>query len=269
MFALPCANCHEKPINLKGINQRKRGHSVARPTYKQGGMSSDVQTGRPSVEAAPEHLNATDESNDPMAALALLARLHHIACDPAALRHDLGLSPGAGLTDAELLLAAKKLGLKSKLSTTPPDRLNLAALPALARIHVDGSPRWVLIAQCDGQRVLYQDPSEPGGGRPTIEPLSAFAAKFAPGGGPGTLLLASSRASLAGSLAKFDFSWFIPSIVRHRKLIGEVMLVSLFLQLFALVSPLFFQVVMDKVLVHRGMSTPGRAGYRAGGGDRL
>ena len=83
-------------------------------------------------------------------ALTLLARLHHITCDPNALSHDLGLSPHAELTDAELLLAAKKLGLKSKLSSTSPDRLNLAALPALARIHVDGSPRWVLIAQCDG-----------------------------------------------------------------------------------------------------------------------
>src|SRR5262249_16890506 len=30
---------------------------------------------------------------------------------------------------------------------------------------------------------------------------------------------------------------------------------SFFLQLFALVSPLFFQVVIDKVLVHRSMST--------------
>jgi subfamily B ATP-binding cassette protein HlyB/CyaB len=56
-------------------------------------------------------------------------------------------------------------------------------------------------------------------------------------------------------LAKFDFSWFVPSLVKHRKLLGEVLLVSTFLQLFALVSPLFFQVIMDKVLVHRGTST--------------
>ena len=52
---------------------------------------------------------------DPLAPLALLARLHHIACDTDTLRHDLGLSPHAELSDAELLLAAKKLGLKSKL----------------------------------------------------------------------------------------------------------------------------------------------------------
>ena len=73
--------------------------------------------------------------------------------------------------------------------------------------------------------------------------------------GAGTLLLATSRASLVGALAKFDFSWFIPAIVKYRKLLGEVLLVSLALQLFALITPLFFQVVMDKVLVHRGLTT--------------
>jgi subfamily B ATP-binding cassette protein HlyB/CyaB len=44
-------------------------------------------------------------------------------------------------------------------------------------------------------------------------------------------------------------------MVKYRKLLGEVLLVSFVLQLFALVTPLFFQVVMDKVLVHRGLTT--------------
>jgi subfamily B ATP-binding cassette protein HlyB/CyaB len=70
-----------------------------------------------------------------------------------------------------------------------------------------------------------------------------------------SLILISSRASLAGELAKFDFSWFIPALVKYRKLLGEVLLISFMLQLFGLVSPLFFQVVMDKVLVHKGMTT--------------
>ena len=106
-----------------------------------------------------------------------------------------------------------------------------------------------MLAQCDGQRVLFQDPSSEEG-RPTIEPQVVFASQWS-----GELLLVTSRASLAGELAKFDFSWFLPSLVKHRKLLGEVLLISLFLQLFALVSPLFFQVVMDKVLVHRGLAT--------------
>jgi ATP-binding cassette, subfamily B, bacterial HlyB/CyaB len=44
-------------------------------------------------------------------------------------------------------------------------------------------------------------------------------------------------------------------LVKHRKLLGEVLFISFMLQLFALLSPLFFQVVMDKVLVHRGVTT--------------
>src|SRR6202789_3722128 len=42
---------------------------------------------------------------------------------------------------------------------------------------------------------------------------------------------------------------------KYRRLLAEVLIASFFLQLFALVSPLFFQVVVDKVLVHRGLST--------------
>ena len=99
--------------------------------------------------------------------------------------------------------------------------------------------------------MLFQDPSGAiQGGRPVIEPVEVFQSQWT-----GELILIASRASLAGELAKFDFSWFIPSLVKYRKLLGEVLVVSLFLQLFALVSPLFFQVVMDKVLVHRGLTT--------------
>jgi len=191
----------------------------------------------------------------PWRALCLLARLHHIAADPESLVHTRGLSPSVPATDDELLGAAKELGLKAKISRTAADRLSLAPLPALARLRdADGSTRWVLLAQCDGQRVLFQDPNAEGGGRPTIEPIEVFLQQWAPSG-TGELLLATSRASLAGALAKFDFTWFIPSIVKYRKLLGEVLMVSLFLQIFALISPLFFQVVMDKVLVHRGLTT--------------
>ncbi len=69
------------------------------------------------------------------------------------------------------------------------------------------------------------------------------------------MLLFTSRASIAGELARFDFSWFIPAVVKYRRLLLEVLGVSLILQLFGLVSPLMFQVVMDKVLVNRTYST--------------
>jgi subfamily B ATP-binding cassette protein HlyB/CyaB len=71
----------------------------------------------------------------------------------------------------------------------------------------------------------------------------------------GELILFTSRASAVGELAQFDFSWFVPAVVKYRKMLLEVLLVSFVLQCFALITPLFFQVVMDKVLVHRGFAT--------------
>ena len=54
---------------------------------------------------------------------------------------------------------------------------------------------------------------------------------------------------------RFDITWFLGAIHKYRHLLGEVLVASFFLQMFALVSPLFFQVVIDKVLVHRSLST--------------
>ncbi len=196
-------------------------------------------------------------------ALCMVARLHHVAADPATLAHQLGLSPSHPLTLEDLLRAARQLGLKAKVVRTTVERLALTPLPALAVLRPptteaqaaepDAPLNLTLLAQCDGQRVLLQTPAHgpgPANTRPTIYPLEVFAQAWT-----GQLILITSRASLAGELAKFDFSWFIPSLVKHRRLLGEVLLISTFLQLFALVSPLFFQVVMDKVLVHHGVTT--------------
>ncbi len=182
-------------------------------------------------------------------ALCLLARWHQCAADPAQLRHGLGRTASEAIGTDDLLTAAASLGLHAKLSRSNASRLHLIPLPALGLMK-DG--RVVLLAQCDGQRVLTQSfgAGSERSGQPVIQPLADFAAAWS-----GQLILVASRASLAGELARFDFSWFVPSLVRHRRLLGEVLLVSTFLQLFALISPLFFQVIMDKVLVHRGTST--------------
>lgn len=189
-----------------------------------------------------------------LAALCAVARLHQIAADPGTLAHQLGLAPLDPVSTQDLLRAAKHIGLKAQRSKTTIDRLELTPLPALALMQGGAT---VILAQCDGKRVLYQDPAAMAAGTPTghvtgptIESIEVFAEHWS-----GELILITSRASLAGSLAKFDFSWFIPSLVKYRKLLGEVLLISFVLQLFGLVSPLFFQVIMDKVLVHKGMTT--------------
>src|SRR5262249_39354431 len=67
--------------------------------------------------------------------------------------------------------------------------------------------------------------------------------------------LMTRRAGLGELVRRFDFSWFLQAMHKYRDVLMEVLVASFFLQLFALISPLFFQVVIDKVLVHRGLTT--------------
>ena len=203
------------------------------------------------LNEGPQAMPTPKPQQSSLVALCTIARMHQVAADPQSLAHQLGLSSSADVSPHDLLLAARQLGLKAHFLRCTSERLRHKPLPAIAFVQSEsGAPRAVVLAQCDETRVLFHDPASPGGNRPVIEPIAHFATRWT-----GDLILITSRASLAGELARFDFSWFVPSLVKYRHLLGEVLLISLMLQLFALVSPLFFQVVMDKVLVHRGTST--------------
>jgi len=198
----------------------------------------------------------------------MLARFHGVAADPEQLRHDFQ-NAGHPFGPTEILLAAKQLGLTARLVKTPFERLDKVPLPALA---LGPHGRFFILAKVENGQALIHDPDN---GRPESVPLSELPARFSVAGEPKTnasqakdnrkqnrqdmsqcsLILFTSRASLAGEMSQFDFTWFIPAVVKYRKLLLEVLLVSFVIQFFALITPLFFQVVMDKVLVHRGFTT--------------
>jgi subfamily B ATP-binding cassette protein HlyB/CyaB len=178
-----------------------------------------------------------------LACLMLLARYHSVAVEGDHLRHEFA-TDGQAFGATEILLAAKKLGLTAKRVKVTVDRLEHTPLPAMA---VDNHGGFFIIARQQEQQVLIHDPVEE---RPQLLSIEALQARWS-----GELILITSRASLAAELSHFDFTWFIPAVVKYRRMLGEVLLASFVLQLFALVTPLFFQVVMDKVLVHHGLST--------------
>lgn len=175
--------------------------------------------------------------------LVLLAQFHGVAADAAQLAHEFGRA-GEAFDEPSLLLVAKKLGLKAKIVAQPVSRIGMASLPALALGSDEGA---FIVAKVNGDQILIHDLVEK---RPRAISQAEFESRYA-----GRLLQVASRASVLGDLAKFDFSWFIPAVVKYRKLLLEVLVVSFFIQLFALVTPLFYQVVMDKVLVHRSFTT--------------
>ncbi len=193
-------------------------------------------------------------------ALVAIARFHQLPAEPTQLAHEFA-SPGQCFAETELLRAAKALTLKAKLLRPSLSKLNNAMLPAIVK---DRDGDYFILA-----RLATQEPSENtevgGNNQPAITVLIHDLRKTAPQSltldefdsqWSGELIALTRRHGFGERLQQtFDITWFIPSLVKYRKLFSEVLIVSFFLQLFALVTPLFFQVVMDKVLVHRGFTT--------------
>lgn len=190
--------------------------------------------------------------------LVTLARFYQLPAEADQLAHQFG-TPGTAFTNTELLIAAKALTLKAKVLTSTLDELSDGLLPAIAkakdgtyfivvRIYTDENTDNLTIKSPSVNKVLIQEADKQA---PESIPLKDFEKRWS-----GEIIALTRRQGFGESLqAKFDISWFIPSLIKYRKLFFEVLVVSFFLQIFALVTPLFFQVVMDKVLVHRGFTT--------------
>ena len=71
----------------------------------------------------------------------------------------------------------------------------------------------------------------------------------------GEALLLKRRYSLIDDNQPFGLRWFIPEFYRQRSLLGQVAVAILAISLLGLVIPLFFQLVVDKVLVHESRNT--------------
>lgn len=175
--------------------------------------------------------------------LLIVARFHRLAADRDQILHAAARS-GEPFDHGELVRAARRLGLKSRVVTSHWRRLALTPLPAVAATR-EGD--FVVLAAAGDEEVLVHDPRR---GRPQKLSREAFEKLWS-----GRLVLVTRRATLRERDGRFGFNWFVPAILRHRRLFGEVLVASFFLQLFALLTPLFFQVVVDKVLVHQSMST--------------
>ncbi len=176
-----------------------------------------------------------------LAALVILLRLSGIGADPDQIRHHFG---GATIGIPEMLRCAKELGLKARVHKTTWARLGRTPLPAIAVLRDGG---FLILGKVSDDKAIVQSPLSP---RPALMTRAELAAVW-----DGRLLLTARRAGLTDLSRRFDITWFLGAIHKYRRLLGEVLLASFFLQLFALVSPLFFQVVIDKVLVHRTLST--------------
>ena len=168
--------------------------------------------------------------------------------------------------------AAVALGMKSDVRDAPiavlPGLLapfvavlNPAAAPTVAAAGAAGSGtgpappyRLAIVVKCDGSQISYFEQERQ---QPVVTTLQEFQKQYA-----GKFMLCAPSApglidqdAAAAETRDFGFRWFVPELFRHRAIWRDVLLASLAIQLMALATPVFTQIVIDKVIVHHTLST--------------
>lgn len=194
------------------------------------------------------HAAMTDNApdNGGISCLCAISAFYRIASDPEQIRRELSLQ-GKQISEDDLLRAAQLIGLKARvIEVTSIERFSRVPAPAIIKQH-DGSYRIFGGKQTSGKFRL-------------VDPLTKIAEEIDEKDIEkhinAKLILVSRKLGGAGiDPHNFNLQWFFPSIWRYRKPLTHVLLASLFVQIFALVTPLIFQVVIDKVLSHKGYET--------------
>ena len=183
----------------------------------------------------------------------LLVQFLGQAADPAQIHHDRGQGDRPYTFD-DLVRIAKKLDLIARRKSAPLSELSKLPLPALVRLNEGGCAVLLKIDPCGDAGVRHMV-LKPDSQRPEVWSEEQVLKQFELEGGKVDLLLMTSREKIAGEKRAFDISWFIPALVKYRRALRDVLVGSFFLQLVGLASPIFFQLVIDKVLVHQSMTT--------------
>lgn len=188
----------------------------------------------------PQSTASVEDAN--AALLQLFAQIHGISTDRARLI-DQFFPPGEPFGPADLVMALEGLGFSAHRLSGDFRRLAREALPAFAETKDGG---FLLVGRVDDDGVLVQPA---GAAAPQRLSRAEFEARWS------GHWIAARRHATQGGGSRFGLGWFWESLRKYRGLMGEVLLASLFVQIFALVTPLVFQVVIDKVLTQRALTT--------------
>jgi subfamily B ATP-binding cassette protein HlyB/CyaB len=182
--------------------------------------------------------------NTGLISLEITARMNNIDIDMRSIVRDYGIQT-ADITPEELIRIAKNKGFKIKKKKFKLEDLN-EKYPFPAILHLKDNTYIVLLGiKPDEKRALTLTPLERHPVSHSYEELQEQMQDY-------ILVL---KHKLLDDETKFGFKWFFNEIFKYRKIIGQVLIGSFVIQLFGLVTPLFTQVILDKVLVNRTIST--------------
>lgn len=178
-----------------------------------------------------------------LASLVAAARMAGLPADYEQMRR--AYITGGIMDTVTLVRAAKDLGFKARACRYEEQRLPLS-LPLPAIVSLRDGQFLVLVRQNEEQVLLLDAARSQNLAVPRAEFLNVWS---------GQVVLLAKRVQLLAELRRFGLAWFMPVILKYKKFFMQVLFVSLLLQLFGLATPLFTQVIIDKVLVHHSRST--------------
>src|SRR6266702_2379171 len=200
--------------------------------------------------------------------LGSLCQLHRVPFDPALLAqqfpppYDRAALLGAAKA-LDFRVGERTVGAKALVALPLPcvaflkrsEEAPLQADPESASAQKEEGPasKPALIVKAGDKGMLY---FEAGSNAPHQLPLEQFEACFE----PSVVLIAreapqATDPDLPLTKPAFGFKWFVPELLKHKRIWRDVLAASLAIQLVALATPLFTQVVIDKVVVHHTQST--------------
>lgn len=191
-----------------------------------------------SEDKSNENPNKTDSG---LQCLMIIAAYYHIPSDANKLRH-LFAADGRNFTESDIIRAAKKLGIKSAVTNVKKNKIKSVTLPAI--ICCNG--KYIVLVKIANEKCLIFDPEK--NASHSIE-INELYDKW-----NGEAILLIPRLYKYRDV-KFGFKWFIPTILKYKLPLIEVLVAAFVMQLLALCSPLITQSVIDKVLVHNSLST--------------
>src|SRR5271157_1169438 len=198
------------------------------------------------MKQAPPPSSNTTPLDPGLRALCGIAAYYRIGADPVRLQRELALG-NREADEFDLIRAAQFIGMRARLVTGASAK-RMAKMPTPAIVRLQSGALAVFAGLTGSGLCRLVDPISHGA---TEIPLDALVRET-----NGQALLVARRVGGAGVSPKmFGVRWFLPTLWRYRHPLGHVLAASLFVQVFALTTPLIFQVIVDKVLTHKGYET--------------
>jgi subfamily B ATP-binding cassette protein HlyB/CyaB len=175
--------------------------------------------------------------------LELVAKLNQVPLDARALVREYGLT-GEEVTSPELVRMLKQQGFKSKIKRFSLRKMDKYPLPAIFKFNT-GAYGALLKLNTEDEKLLLFSVGDKQAQEKSFADFESLTT--------GELIIAKHK--MINKQVQFGFKWFWNEIVHYKQVMMQVLLGSFVIQLFGLITPLFTQVILDKVVVHHSLMT--------------